>query len=72
MEKEQLMVGFILTVLGGLYVVRPDLMIRFQVWTQRVIMGAQYVPSHRTFKAIRIIGAILIIMGLANLVGGIR
>jgi hypothetical protein len=72
MEKEQLIVGFILTILGGLNVVRPYFMVRLQVWTQRVIMGAQYVPSQRTFKAIRIIGVILMIMGLINLAGGIR
>ena len=72
MEKEQLMVGFILTVLGGLQVVRPDLMIKLQVWTQRKIMGAQYVPSQRTFNVVRMIGAIIMILGLINLVGGIR
>ena len=72
MVKEQLMVGFILTVLGGFQVVRPDLMIKLQVWTQRKIMGAQYVPSQHTFNAVRIIGAIIMILGLINLVGGIR
>lgn len=56
--------GFLLLVLGGLYVVRADLAVRFQVWTQRVIMNAQYIPSERTYKVMRWLGAFLVLLGL--------
>ena len=39
-------------------------MVRFQVWTQRAIMGAQYVPSQRTYTAMRIVGLFLVIVGI--------
>lgn len=70
MEREQIIVGFILFVIGGLMVARPDWYVRFQVWTQRVIMGAEWKPSGRTYMVFRIIGTILVILGLTNFVGG--
>ncbi|HBB49355.1 hypothetical protein A2Z53_01945 [Candidatus Giovannonibacteria bacterium RIFCSPHIGHO2_02_42_15] len=72
MEIQQLIVGFILTVFGGLNAIRPEILVNFNIWTQKIIMGAQYIPSRHTFMAARIFGAILIVLGLFNLVGGIR
>jgi len=66
---EQYIVGFVLLVFGGLNVVRPDLMVRFQVWSQRVIMGAQYVPSERTYKVNRIFGVLFVLLGLLVVTG---
>jgi len=68
---EQYIVGFIFLVFGGMNVVRPDLMVRFQVWTQRVIMGAQYVPSERTYKVNRIFGVVFVLLGLGILTGAL-
>ena len=39
-------------------------MVRFQVWSQRVIMGAQYVPSQRTYTVMRIVGGLIVILGI--------
>ncbi len=72
MEIQQLIVGFILAVFGGLNAVRPEILVNFNVWAQKAIMGAQYIPSRRTFMAARIFGTILIVLGLFNLAGGIR
>jgi len=68
---EQYIVGFIFLVFGGMNVVRPDFMVRFQVWTQRVIMGAQYIPSERTYKVNRIFGVLFVLLGLGILTGAL-
>ena len=69
---EQTIVGFVLLVFGGLNAVRPEIMVRFQVWSQRVIMGAQYIPSERTYTVIRFFGAFFIILGLLVITGAIK
>jgi len=66
---ESKIVGFILLVAGGLMVVRPDILIRFQIWTQRVIMGAKYEPSQRTYKITRFIGVLFVLLGLLAIMG---
>lgn len=53
-------------------VVRPDLMVRFQVWTQRAIMGAQFIPSERIYKVNRIFGAFFVFIGLLVITGAIK
>lgn len=65
-------VGFILLILGGLQAARPDIFMRFQIWTQKVIMGAEYVPSNRTYNILRSIGVSLFIIGLLALTGAIE
>lgn len=62
-------VGLIIVVLGGLQAVRPDLLLRFQVWVQRVVMGAKYEPGPRTYLILRFIGALFVVFGLLALVG---
>lgn len=66
---EQIIVGVILFVLGGLNAVRPEIFMRFQIWSQRVIMGARYEPSQRTYTVARIFGAVLIVLGLSVITG---
>ena len=62
-------VGFWLLVLGGVAAVRPDLMVRFQVWTQRVVMGSQLIPSQRTHTVNRGFGVFLSLIGLLLITG---
>ncbi|MBI2109165.1 MAG: hypothetical protein HYT93_03230 [Parcubacteria group bacterium] len=69
---ESTIVGFILLVAGGLMVVRPDILIQFQIWTQRVIMGAKYEPSQRTYNITRFIGVIFVLLGFLAIVGFIE
>jgi len=66
---ESKIVGFILLVVGGLAMVRPDVFMRFQIWTQRVIMGAKYEPSQRTYKIMRFVGVIFTLLGFLAIVG---
>ena len=67
---EAKIVGFILIVIGGLQAVKTDWFIRFQIWTQKTLMGADYIPSAKTYKIARIIGAAIMIMGLSVAVWG--
>lgn len=69
METEQVIVGFLLSILGGFQAVRPDLFLRFQIWTNRVILGADFQPSGRTKTIVRVIGALIMVLGLAVLTG---
>lgn len=69
---EQYIVGFILLVFGGLNLARPDYMVRFQVWAQRAVMGAQFIPSERTYKVNRLFGAFFVFLGLLVITGAIR
>ncbi|MDO8571521.1 MAG: hypothetical protein Q7R79_02490 [bacterium] len=64
---ESRIVGFMLLVVGGLNVVRPDILMRFQIWSNRVIMGAKYEPSARTYLIVRITGSVFILLGLLAL-----
>ena len=66
---ESQIVGFILLVAGGLMAVRPDILMRFQIWTQRIIMGAKYEPSQRTYKITRFMGVLFVLLGLLAIVG---
>ncbi|HEY4510148.1 MAG TPA: hypothetical protein VJC15_04170 [Candidatus Paceibacterota bacterium] len=66
---EAKIIGFILLVIGGLSAARPDILIRFQIWTQRVVMGATYEPGQRTYKIMRFVGVILALVGFLAIVG---
>ena len=64
METPLLLVGIWLVALGGFMAARADLMMRFQIWINRAVMGAEYIPSPRTYTALRILGAFLLVIGL--------
>jgi hypothetical protein len=66
---ETTIAGFILLVFGGLIVTRPDMFMRFHIWAQRAIMGAVYEPSRRTYKILRGLGAVLVLLGLLVITG---
>jgi hypothetical protein len=67
-----LIAELILLILGGFMIVCTHATVRLQIWSQRAIMGAQYVPSKRTYTMIRIIGAILVILSLMIVIGILR
>lgn len=69
METGRIIVGLIFTALGGFEAIRPDLFLRFQIWVNRVVMGADFRPSHRTETIVRSIGAFIMVIGLAVLAG---
>ena len=65
----KIIAGLILFILGGFMIVFTHAMMRFQVWSQRAMMGAQYIPSKRTYTVMRLIGGLLIILGLVVVTG---
>ena len=69
METEVIIVVTLFLILGGLNVIRPSVLLSAQIWAQRVVMKAQYIPSRRTYARIRILGAFFIILALLALSG---
>ncbi len=61
---EKIIAAAILFIVGGFMLLFTHTMIRFQIWSQRVIVGAQYIPSKRTYKAMRITGLFLILIAI--------
>jgi hypothetical protein len=66
---EQIIAGCVLFGLGGLMAVRPRWYLRFQIFVQKRVMGAEYVPSLRTERTVVLIGAALSVLGLLNITG---
>ena len=64
MEAPVQLVGIWLVLLGGFMAARANLALRLQIWINRTIMGAQYIPSTRTYTVMRFLGAILVVIGL--------
>ena len=69
---EQTFVGFLLIVIGGFQALRPDIMLDFQVWVQRVLMDAKYEPSARTAMVVRVIGVFITLLGFFVITGAIQ
>ena len=63
-DMANIIAGLILLSIGGFMVLCTHSMIRFQIWSQRVIVGAQYIPSKRTYAVMRIVGSFLAILGI--------
>ena len=66
---ESIIPAVIFILFGGLSLIRPNLLLRFQIWTQKVIMNAQYIPSRRTYFVVRVMGVIFLILGILALLG---
>jgi len=61
-------IGFLFLVIGGFFVVRPDLIVKSQIWIHS-FLDITYVPGERTNRLMRIFGIPFIIIGLLVLVG---
>jgi len=68
--EDSIIIGLILIITGGIQALKTDWFLRLQIWVQKTLMGADYIPSKRTYKIIRIFGVGIIIMGLFILVWG--
>ena len=66
---ESITPAIIFILFGGLSLLYPSLLLRFQIWTQKIIMKAQYIPSRRTYIVVRIMGAIFLALGIFALFG---
>jgi len=68
--EDSTIAGLILIIIGGLEALKTDWLIRFQIWAQKKIMDADYIPGPRTYKTIRVIGTAFMVMGLFVLLKG--
>ena len=69
---ENQIAGLVLVILGALQAFMPDLLLRFQVWVQRVLMRARYEPSDFTRRVVRSLGVGLLILGLLVFTGAVE
>lgn len=60
---EAKIIGVVGMAFGALYFLFPAIPIHFQIWTQRVIAGATWEPSARTYLRMRLLGAVFLILG---------
>lgn len=65
---DKLVPGIFIFTVGGFYVVRADLILKFQIWVSRKVYGLKIEPSERTYKMYRFVGALFMVMGLSILV----
>ena len=56
--------GIIFVVIGFLFLVKADLMLKFQIWTQKKIMDAKYIPGKETPVIVRAMGIVFLIIGI--------
>jgi len=52
---------------GLLFLIKPEWLLKWQIWQTKTFMGAEYTPSKKTEMIVRIMGAILIIAALVFL-----
>jgi len=68
MIEEERIAWMIITIVGLIYIIRPQIMIKIKVWAAKKIEGARYIPSKRTILFYRIIGFIIVAFGIRNLI----
>lgn len=51
-------------IIGLTFLIKPDWMLKFQIWSAKAFMGAKYAPSKRTRIIVRAFGAVFTILGL--------
>ena len=52
---------------GLVFMIKPEWPLKWEIWQQKVFMGAKFIPSKRTILITRILGAIFAISGLLAL-----
>lgn len=70
--NDPIVAGLFLMLVGGLQAFGTKWFIRFHIWVQKKLMGADYVPSSRTYKIVRVFGTVILILGLYMIIRGIK
>jgi len=55
-------IGFLIP--GLLFMIKPDWLLKLQIWSSEKFMGAKYIPSKKTEMIVFMIGAVFTILGL--------
>ncbi|KKU52571.1 MAG: hypothetical protein A3A28_01275 [Candidatus Sungbacteria bacterium RIFCSPLOWO2_01_FULL_47_32] len=69
MEIEKTIIGAIFLAIGLVYAGFPGLQVKSQVWWFRRVLGAELIPSQKTFLVYRLFGVVCLVFGLALLLG---
>lgn len=70
MPTENLIVSAIFFLYAALAILKPDWLVKWQIWMNKKILGATFTPSQRTYQVYRGMGvlfaciAVLIIFGV--------
>jgi hypothetical protein len=59
-----LILGIIFLLVGLLFVLKPNLVLKWMTWQQEKILGAKFIPSKRTSVVSTFTGAVFVIVGL--------
>jgi hypothetical protein len=63
--------GWIFVVLflpfGLIALIKPEWLLKWEIWQQKIFMGAKFIPSKKTVIITRILGAIFAAFGLFSL-----
>jgi len=62
-DLELLLVGIVFLAIGAFYTITTDLAIKLQVWSNKVIAGAKFIPSNKTTLVFKIFGAFFLVLG---------
>lgn len=54
----------LLAVIGLLMVALPKKMVGFQIWTQKTLMDAQYIPGRKTERMMQLAGILVLLIAL--------
>ncbi len=66
MDSETIVVASIFILYAFVAGVKPDWLVRWQVWSNKKVLGAKFVPSKKTYKVYRAMG--ILFAGMAVLV----
>ena len=65
-----MLVGGVFAVMGLLFALKPDWMIKTQIWFDKVILDAKFIPSKKTTFVFRIMGVLFIILSAVMVYAG--
>lgn len=68
MEEGKLITGFMFLVVGGMNVVKPEILINYQKWISKKLYKAQFQPSAKTYQVQRVFGIIFLLIGFSVLI----
>lgn len=57
-------IALIFSLVGLIISIKPEWLIKIQVWQTKTFLGAEYIPSKRTLLTMRIFGIFFLVLGL--------
>ncbi len=64
MLEGEIIAGILLALLGLFILIKTDLYLRYVSWKMKKILGANFTPGERTKVWYKVIGVVLIVVGM--------